>query len=82
MINIVQYNKETGWGKFRSDVFGGAFSFSVPSDRKLQLQSALLESMDHGEAYVQCFIVRSVAGLPLRIIIVKIIDIDQVEQAP
>lgn len=80
LINIVQYNKETGWGKFRSADFNGLASFSVPSDRKPVLQGALLDSMDNKETYVQSYYVRSKAGVPLRIIIVKILDIEQFEK--
>ncbi len=75
LVNIVQYNKETGWGKLRSQLSSTTLSFNVPSDRKDQLQRVLLNAMGSEETYVQTYIVRDKSKAPLRLIVVGLIDL-------
>jgi hypothetical protein len=78
-INIIQYNKETGWGKFRSPDFDGLQSFAVPADRKDMLQSELIDGMDRDETYIRCYFVRSISGIVQRIIVVDILSLEEFE---
>lgn len=68
-INIVQYDKETGWGRFRNVEFQGRAPFSISADRKDGLQQAVLRNMNKEEVLVQAHFVRSVAGINKRLII-------------
>ena len=77
-LNIVQYNKESGWGKFRNDYWDGIPSFSIPADRKDDLKFELLSAMRQELVSVDAYIVRSKANEPLRLIIVNINEIDEI----
>lgn len=72
-IDIIQYNKENGWGKFRSGDFDGVTSFSIPADRKERLQELVLDAMNGTDTFVQAYYVRSMAGVPQRLLLVNII---------
>lgn len=71
--DIIQYNKESGWGKIRTSLSEVPLSFSVPSDTKGRLQSQLLSAMGNDLVYIQSYVVRGRAGEPIRLIIVGIL---------
>lgn len=75
-LNIVQYNKESGWGKFRNDYWDGIPSFSVPADRKDDLKFDLVSAMRQDLVNVDAYIVRSKSGEPMRLIIVRLNEIE------
>lgn len=68
-INIVQYDKESGWGKFRNPEFEGKSPFSVAADRKNDLQAAILRNMNKDEVLATVSYVRSLAGINKRLIL-------------
>lgn len=73
--DIVQYNKESGWGKIRiSDSSNPVISFSIPSDIKPNLQSSLMDRMKKDKVYVQAYFVRDKGNQPIRLIVVGILD--------
>lgn len=76
-VDIVQFNKETGWGKFRNPYWEGIPSFSVPADRKSELKNDLLSAMQEDNVRVDAYIVRSLSGEPIRLIIVDVSAIDE-----
>ncbi len=76
-INVVQYNKENGWGKFRNPEWEGLPSFNVPADLNTELRDDIVAAMNQQLVEVDCFFVRSPAQVPLRIIIVDIREIDE-----
>lgn len=76
-INIVQFNKENGWGKFENDEWDGRPSFSVPGDILDDLKTTVLNAMREDLVQVECRFVRSAAGKPLRIIISDVSLIDE-----
>ncbi|MER9210074.1 hypothetical protein [Mesorhizobium sp. M0771] len=71
--DIIQYNKETGWGKARLTISAQPLSFNVPSDIKGRLQSQLLAAMGRDKVYLQTYIVRDKVGEPVRLIVVGIL---------
>lgn len=75
--NIIQYNKETGWGKVRLQISPQPLSFAVPSDMKAQLQDQLLKQMGKDQVYLQVYIVRDQTGEPLRLIIAGILPVPE-----
>lgn len=78
-VDIVQYNKETGWGKFRNPTWKGIPSFSVPADRKGDLRFDLLVAMREDQVAVDAYVVRSVSGEPLRLVLVDVNMIDELD---
>jgi hypothetical protein len=77
-VNIVQYNKETGWGKFRNPNWEGIPSFSVPADRKDDLRFDLLSAMKEDMVSADAYVVRSLSGEPIRMILVDVNLIDEI----
>ncbi len=75
LVNIVQYNKESGWGKLRAKIGSGIISFNVPSDIKDRMQQVILSAMDEDEIYIQAYFVRDRSGEPIRLIITGLIDL-------
>jgi hypothetical protein len=72
--NIIQYNKETGWGKVRISIISVPLSFSVPSDMKPEIQSDLVAAMRKDSVYLQIRFVRDRVGEILRGFIVGVLD--------
>lgn len=62
-IDIVSYDKESGWGKFRNTEFEGKSPFYVPADRKSDLQASILSNMNKNEVLVTVAYTRSLAGI-------------------
>ncbi len=79
-VNIVQYNKETGWGKFRNDYWDGISSFSVPADRKDELKYNLLHAMQENMVSVDAYFVRNLADEPIRLVLVNINEINELDR--
>lgn len=71
-LNVIQYNKENGWGKFRNEEWEGLSSFNVPADINVDLKDDMVAAMNMDLVEVDCFFVRSAAGSPLRIIIIDV----------
>lgn len=71
-VDIVQYNKENGWGKFRNPHWEGIPSFSVPADRKDDLRFDLLNAMQEDRVSADAYIVRSLSDEPIRMILVDV----------
>lgn len=76
-IDIVQFDKESGWGKFRNDEWEGRASFSIPGDVLDELKQAAVDAMHEDIVEVDCVFVRSAAGIPQRIIVADIREIDE-----
>ncbi|RGP40430.1 hypothetical protein BPTFM16_00715 [Altererythrobacter insulae] len=77
LANIIQYNKETGWGKVRLGNHAQPLSFSVPSDKKSALQDTLLAQMGKEQVYLQVYMVRDRAREPIRVIIAGILPLPE-----
>jgi len=79
LVRIVQYNRETGWGRLRIANERGLLSFNVPSDIKEELQLPLTMAMNENETYIECVFVRSTRGIKTRAIVFSIRDLDEIE---
>lgn len=76
--DIIQYNKENGWGKARiSNASGAPISFSIPSDLKASLQPVLLSQMRRDQVYLQAYFVRDKGGEVIRLIVVGILPVPE-----
>ncbi len=76
-INVIQYNKENGWGKFRNLEWDGLPSFNIPAEINVDIRDDMMAAMTQQLVEVDCYFVRSVAGVPLRIIIVDVRAVDE-----
>lgn len=72
-VDIIQYNKETGWGKLRLQETKDLKAFNVPSDLKSKLKNILFSEMRKTQTFVQSYIVRDNADDPVRLIVVGVI---------
>lgn len=72
--DIIQYNKETGWGKLRLAISRDLIPFTVPSDIKGRLQSRLMLEMRKKQTFVQIYYVRDQTKEIKRLLLVGIID--------
>lgn len=72
--NIIQYNKESGWGKVRAEFPNSPISFNIPSDVKSTLQSKILAAMGKEQIYMRTYIVRNKAREATRLIVVGLMD--------
>lgn len=77
-INVVQYNKESGWGKFRNPYWQGMPSFNLPTDRKARMKTDVVEAMREEKVSASGYIVRSAAGTPIRLMLVDVDLIDEI----
>jgi hypothetical protein len=73
-VDIVQYNKETGWGKLRLATSRDLIAFSVPSDIKARLQARLMQEMRKKQTFVQVYYVRDQTREIKRLLLVGVID--------
>lgn len=74
LCDIVQYNKESGWGKVRALNRDELISFSIPRDIKERIQGNIIRDMRKDKVYAQAYIVRDKAKQPYRLIIVGILE--------
>ncbi|BCH60424.1 hypothetical protein RvVAR0630_30480 [Agrobacterium vitis] len=72
--NIIQYNKESGWGKVRADFPNSPMSFNIPSDVKSTLQSKILAAMGREKIYMRTYVVRNKAKEATRLVVVGLMD--------
>ena len=77
-INVVQYNKESGWGKFRNPYWEGIPSFSLPADRKARMKADVVAAMREERVSASGYIVRSPSGTPIRMTLVDVNLIDEI----
>ena len=76
-INVVQFNKESGWGKFENDDWEGRPSFYVPGEALENMRQTVVNAMHKDLVEADCYFVRSKAGIPRSIIISDMRDIDE-----
>ena len=76
-IDIVQFNKENGWGKFQNEEWDGYPSFNIPGDILDDIKHTVLDAMNYDLVEAECYFVRSPSGIPQRIILVDVNVIDE-----
>ncbi|MCF1494090.1 hypothetical protein GOZ83_16940 [Agrobacterium vitis] len=70
--DIVQFNKDNGWGKIRIENGTKTLSFSIPYDILPIVKKTLIDNMNRDQVYVQVYFVRDKAGDIGRMIVVGI----------
>lgn len=79
LVKLIQYNKETGWGKLRLTGLQTPLSFSVPGDRKAKIQRRVISEMREEQTYIECKFVRTPEGVRTRALLLGIADIEKAE---
>ena len=74
LCDVVQFNKDNGWGKVRYENSKITSSFNIPSDILPLIKKRLIDTMKKDLVNLQCYFVRDIAGQILRLIVVGIID--------
>ena len=72
--NIVGYQKETGWGKFRHPEIGKLISFVVPGGRKNDLNASVIDAMKKERSLISYYNIRDANGNVKYIILDNIIE--------
>lgn len=72
LCDIIQYNKETGWGKVRLLEYSRPISFHVPSDVRQEVQFTLMRQMRRDEVYLSVIFVRDRNGYPVRLLVMRV----------
>ncbi len=47
VVDVVRFDKESGWGKFRVENELGQISFFIPTDQRRELKGEVIEAMKH-----------------------------------
>ena len=74
LVDVVQFNKDNGWGKVRFEAGAIVVSFSIPSDILPSIKQRIIDSMNEDQVYMQAYFVRDRAGKVTRLIVVGIIQ--------
>ena len=78
LCNVIQFNKDNGWGKVRFDNSGtngsDLVSFSVPYDILPYTKHTLITAMGKDQVYLQAYFVRDRAGRVTRLIVAGILQ--------
>ncbi|WP_112875313.1 hypothetical protein [Paracoccus endophyticus] len=77
LCNVIQFNKDNGWGKIRFDNTSNngsdLVSFSVPYDILPYTKQTLIAAMNKDQVYIQAYFVRDRAGRVNRLIVAGIL---------
>jgi hypothetical protein len=75
--DLVRYDKENGWGKFRNPVFSKPVSFVVPSSRKSLLNLEVIEAMKEDKINVAFYYVRDRRGAVRYLVFDHLLEIEE-----
>lgn len=77
LADIIQYNKETGYGKVRLANIARTIGFSIPSDTKDEMQADLISQMGKDMVFLQAYFVRDRAKEVVRLIVVGLLPLPE-----
>lgn len=78
LCDVIQFNKDNGWGKLKIEEGSITTSFSIPYDVLPLIRDELIEKMKADQVYLQTYFVRDRAGQPIRLIVVGILPTPKV----
>ncbi len=73
LCDVIQFNKDNGWGKVKIENGALTVSFSIPSDILPKIKQTLIDTMKQDQVYLQTYFVRDRAGDVIRLIIAGIL---------
>ena len=71
--DIIQFNKNNGWGKVKIENGAKILSFSIPYDILPSVKQRLIDNMKKDLVYLQTYFVRDRSGDVVRLIAVGIL---------
>jgi len=71
--DVIQFNKDNGWGKIKIEEGTKILSFSIPYDKLASMKQNLIDQMKKDLVYLQTYFVRDQAGEVKRLIVVGIL---------
>jgi hypothetical protein len=72
--DVIQFNKDNGWGKLRFDAGTNIVSFSIPYDILPIIKQRLIDTMKSDQVYLRVHPVRDRANEIIRLIVTGILD--------
>lgn len=72
LCDVIQFNKDNGWGKVRIEN-NAIVSFSIPYDILPRIKQTLIDTMKKDQVYLQTYFVRDRAGEVIRLIVAGIL---------
>ena len=73
LCDVIQFNKDNGWGKVKIENGTVTVSFNIPYDILPSIKQTLIETMKKDQVYLQTYFVRDRAGEVNRLIIAGIL---------
>lgn len=73
LCDVIQFNKDNGWGKVKIENGALTVSFSIPYDILPKIKQMLIDTMKQDQVYLQTYFVRDRAGDVIRLIIAGIL---------
>lgn len=73
LCDVVQFNKDNGWGKVKIENGALIVSFNIPYDILPQIKQKLIDTMKQDQVYLQTYFVRDRAGDVIRLIVAGIL---------
>lgn len=73
LCDVVQFNKDNGWGKVKIENGTVVVSFSIPYDILPRIKQTLIDTMKKDQVYLQTYFVRDRAGDVIRLIVAGIL---------
>ena len=71
--DVIQFNKDNGWGKVKIEEGAKTLSFSIPYDKLASMKQNLIDQMKKDLVYLQTYFVRDQANEVKRLIVVGIL---------
>ncbi|MCQ8278306.1 hypothetical protein NFI95_07565 [Acetobacteraceae bacterium KSS8] len=75
--DIVQFNKDNGWGKLRIENGARIVNFSIPSDLLPNLKHRFIRDMGTDKVYLQAYFVRDAGREIVRLIVVGVLQLPE-----
>ncbi|WP_175583485.1 hypothetical protein [Salipiger sp. HF18] len=74
LCDVVQFNKDNGWGKVKIENGSKVVSFSIPYDLLPSIKQRLIDTMKKDQVYLQTYFVRDRGGDVVRLIVAGILN--------
>jgi hypothetical protein len=73
--NVIQFNKDNGWGKIKIENGSKTIGFSVPSDILPSIRQGIIESMQTEQVFLQTNFVRDRSDEVVRLIVIDLLPL-------
>jgi hypothetical protein len=73
LCDVIQFNKDNGWGKVKFENGSVIASFNIPYDILPRIKQRLIDTMKKDQVNLQTYFVRDMAGEVIRLIVVGIL---------